>query len=79
MRAATLAILGSLLTAAYWWVVFMAVYADGLFGGDGDPARQPAPDGEVLVRNGSIIVVALLIYAGLSLLWRRVTTGRRGR
>ncbi|PSJ39553.1 hypothetical protein [Allosphingosinicella deserti] len=72
MKRAVIAILGSVLAAAYWWSVFTIVHAGLLFAGDRDPASQPAPDHEVLTRNGLIILGAVLVFAALSVIWHRV-------
>lgn len=74
MKRFALALLGSVLTAVYWWIVFTTVYADALFAGDANPASQPLPDQEVLIRNAAVIVVGVLVYVGFMLLWRRITT-----
>lgn len=73
MKRILVALLGSVLTAAYWWIAFMTVYADTLFAGDANPAAQPAPDGEVIWRSAAIIVAAILIYTALAMLWQRAT------
>lgn len=77
MKRFAVAILGSVLTAAYWWVVFTIVYANALFAGDADPASQPRPDREVVIGNVAVIVVGVLVYAVLMPVWRRVTTSGR--
>ena len=48
MRQVATAILGSVLTAIYWWIVFMMVYADALYAGDRDPTAQPVSEREAL-------------------------------
>ena len=72
MKQFATAIFGSLLTALYWWIVFTMVYANALFSGDRDPSIQPPPDGEVLARSGVTIVIGILVYAVLTIVWRRL-------
>lgn len=76
MRPLASALVASLLTGVYWWIVFTIVYADALFAGDRNPQAQPVPDREVIVRNAVIVLAAIVVYTGLVLLWRRLTRSR---
>ncbi|HEU0045188.1 hypothetical protein [Sphingomonas sp.] len=73
MKRSIVALAGSVLTAIYWWVAFAVVYADALFRGDRNPASPPAPDSATIGTNLAVIVIAILLYAALSLAWRRLT------
>ena len=77
MSRVFVALVGSVLTAVYWWLVFVFIYAPALFAGDQSPAARPPPEQEVLLRNGAAIVAGIVIYAVLSLLWRRWTSKGR--
>ena len=77
MKRFTLCLLASLVTGAYWWIVFMLVYADVLFSGDRNPALPVPTDRETLTHNGLTLGAGILFYAFGLLAWRRVTT--RGR
>ena len=62
----------SLLSAAYWWIVFTIVYANVLFAGDRNPSGQPLPDHQVLARSGGTIFLGVLIYAALIIVRHRM-------
>ena len=72
MRQLAVAIVGRMLTAVYWWIVFTIVYASVLFGGDRNLALQPVSDHEALIKAGVTIAVGVLVYAVLMVLWQRV-------
>ena len=70
MKRFALAVLGAVLSAGYWWGV--VTFADGVGGGDPGPAAPPRSEAAQNAVTLSIFVVAVLVYAALSLLWRRI-------
>jgi hypothetical protein len=69
-----IAFAGSVLTAIYWWIAFTIVYASVLFSGDRNPAAAaPASDSATIGTNLAVIGIALLLYAALSVAWRKLT------
>ncbi|WP_312489728.1 hypothetical protein [Sphingomonas sp.] len=74
MKRILVALLESGLTAIYWWLV--ATLSFGLFGGSRNPLAAPPGRGEVLVQTGAIVIVAIVVYAMLSLLWQKLVRPR---
>ncbi|SFR79272.1 hypothetical protein [Sphingomonas jatrophae] len=73
MKNFALGLVASLLSAAYWWIVFTIVYAHALFAGDRNPAAPPPADADVMTRSVTTIVIGVLLYAVLAMLWQRMT------
>lgn len=69
MKRILVALLESMLTAIYWWMV--ATFSFGLFGGSRNPTAPPPDQGEVLLQTAATVIVAIILYAMLSLLWQK--------
>ena len=73
MMRVALSLVASVLTGAYWWIVFTIVHASVLFAGDRNPALPPPADRDVLIHSVSTIAIGVVLYAALAMLWHRVT------
>ena len=73
MARIVVALAGSVLTALYWWAVFMIVYGSALFAGDRGPGYTPPSDSMMIATNLATTVGGVVVYAALSLVWRRLT------
>jgi hypothetical protein len=73
MKDAILAIVVAIISAVYWWLIFLYVYADMLFAGDSRPDLQPTPDNQAVIGSAALICAGVLGYAGLIWLGRRLT------
>lgn len=70
MKSFGLAVVGALISASYWWLV--ATVGFGLVAGDPGPAAPPRSAAAQTGFTVVLIVMATLIYALGTLLWRRV-------
>lgn len=77
MKRIVTALLISLVTALYWWIVFAIVYANVLFAGDRDPASQGPSDAETMTNTAVGLTVGVLLYAVLLLLYGKITNRSR--
>ena len=73
MKRIAVALIESGLTAIYWWLV--ATLSFGLFGGSRNPLAPPGR-GEVLVQTAATVIIAIVVYAMLSLLWQKLVRPR---
>lgn len=69
MKRFLLAIVGALASGTYWWLVTTIGF--GLFGGDYAPNTPPQSAATQTVQTVALIVVAVILYAVLSLQWRK--------
>ncbi len=74
MKRIAVALIESGLTAIYWWLV--ATLSFGLFGGSRNPLAPPPGRGEVLVQTAATVIIAIVVYAMLSLLWQKLVRPR---
>lgn len=74
MKRIAVALIESGLTAIYWWLV--ATLSFGLFGGSRNPLASPPGRGEVLVQTAATVIIAIVVYAMLSLLWQKLVRPR---
>lgn len=74
MKRIAVALIESGLTAIYWWLV--ATLSFGLFGGSRNPLAPPPGRGEILVQTGATVIIAIVVYAMLSLLWQKLVRPR---
>lgn len=74
MKRIAVALIESGLTAIYWWLV--ATLSFGLFGGSRNPLAPPPGRGEVLVQTATTVIIAIVVYAMLSLLWQKLVRPR---
>lgn len=71
MKIFGLSLAGALLSACYWWLVVTVNY--GLFGGDVAPDATPPSETTLMLQNLITLVIGVIVYAFLSMAWRRVT------
>ena len=76
MKGVLLAVAASIITAIYWWAVFLAVYANVLFAGDRSPSASSASDQAQIGYAALVIIGGVIGYTVLILLWRRLTRSR---
>lgn len=76
MRQFAVALIGAVFSAAYWWLVVTVNY--GLFGGDVRPGVAVPSEATTVTQNAVTLIVAVPIYALLSIGWARLTAGCRG-
>ncbi|PTQ65198.1 hypothetical protein C8J45_10145 [Sphingomonas sp. PP-CE-3G-477] len=69
MKTVILTLVGSILSAAYWWIAFITVYANALFAGERGPAWTPPADSQAISHSITVIVIAVVIYAFLIAAW----------
>jgi hypothetical protein len=69
MKPVILTLIGSVLSAAYWWIAFITVYADALFAGERGPSWTPPADSQAIGHSITVIVIAVVIYALLITAW----------
>ncbi|GAM00177.1 hypothetical protein [Sphingomonas parapaucimobilis] len=74
MKTFLIALVESVLTAGYWWLVVTISF--GLFGGSRDPASPPPGEGIIVVQTIGTIVIAIVAYALLSIGWRKLIRPR---
>lgn len=74
MKRIAIALIESGLTAIYWWLV--ATLSFGLFGGSRNPLAPPPGRGEILVQTAATVIIAIVVYAMLSLLWQKLVRPR---
>ena len=74
MKTFLFALVQSILTAVYWWIVTTISF--GLFGGSRNPALPPVPESTLMLQTYGTIVVAIVVYALLLMGWWRVAKRR---
>jgi hypothetical protein len=77
MKDAIVALILSAVSAAYWWIVFLTVYADVFFAGNSGPGWQPMRDTDAQIRAGAILLIGVQGYAGLIWMAHRLADRRR--
>lgn len=63
---------GAVLSAVYWWLV--ATVGFTLANGDVDPTGPPPSESAMMTTSSIVIAIAILVYAGASMIWRRMET-----
>ena len=70
MRTFVLALVQSVLTAAYWWLFTTISY--GFFGGSRNPSLPPPDEGTVMAQTVGTIAFAIVLYALILVGWKRL-------
>ena len=74
MKAFLIALTGSILTVIYWWIVTTVSF--GLFSGDRNPRLPPPSETAIEIQTWVTMVVAIVLYALLSMVWSRIVRRR---
>jgi len=74
MKTFLFALVQSVLTAIYWWIVTIVSF--GLFGGSRNPALPPVSEDMLLAQTYGTIIVAIVGYALLLTGWWRIARRR---
>ncbi|MEH3041389.1 MAG: hypothetical protein PGN21_15175 [Sphingomonas paucimobilis] len=69
MRHFLISLVGAALSFAYWWLV--ATVGFGLTGGSIAPDAPPPSEQQLMLTSAVVIAMAILLYAGLTVLWNR--------
>lgn len=72
MKQFLIALVGAVLSASYWWAVTTIGF--GLFGGSYAPNSPPPSASTQTLQSFALIGVAIVVYAALSLQWRKIAT-----
>ena len=75
MKIFLFALVQSVLTALYWWIVTTVSF--GLFSGSRNPSLPPVSENMLLAQTYGTIIVAIVVYALLLMGWWRIRIARR--